>query len=183
MIIVLGSESPIKIQAHRIAFEILSSDIRGVKVPSFVPEGPYGAETFEGARNRCLVARDRHPTPSAFYTSVENGIQKYPDGSLGGEVVDFPVFHMIFPNGREMMVTGPHVVVPSTVYREWEDRVSRERGLTWADVYAERHGCDPKDPHSHLTGTPRLQFLVDTIRPVVPLVKQFLSAPDQPNLP
>jgi len=174
MIFVVGSESPIKIRAHKIAFEALDPEIRGVKVFSFVPEGPYGSETFEGARSRCIGARDQCRVHGAFYTAIENGIQQ----NLDGRVVDFPVFHIIFPNEKELMVTGPSVVVPGTIYREWEDRVSKERKLTWGDVYAERHGCDPKNPHSHLTGTPRVQLLVDTIRPIVPLVLQYLSVPD-----
>ncbi len=165
MIIVVGSTSAIKEQAFRIAFEGHPVDIRLVKAKSYVPEQPKDSETFLGARNRCRTAKTELSLDGAFYMAIENGIQ-----SRGATVVDFPVFHAIMPDGFELMATGPEVVVPSAIYEEWEQRSVGDPNLTWGDVYSMRTGCDTKDPHKHLTGTPRLQYLIDTIRPVLPVI-------------
>ncbi len=165
MIIIVGSTSAIKEQAFRIAFEGIASGIRTFDAASGVDEQPCGFETHRGARNRCMSAQMGLPLPGAAYMAIENGIKSH-----GGDTVDFAVFHAVMPDGFELSVTGPQVVVPSDIYDEWEQRSYRDNTLTWGDVYSGRRGCDRKDPHKHLTGTPRLQYLVETIRPVLPVI-------------
>lgn len=168
MILVVGSTSPIKTQAFLDAFDRVEVKILPVKATSLVPEQPCGAQTFLGARNRCFSAKVEHPVIGAFYVAIENGIKANVDEM--NEMVDFPVLHVVAPDGFEFMTTGPTMVIPLPIYEEWEQRSVGDPNLTWGDVYAEHMGCDPKDPHKHLTGTPRLQYLINTIRPVIPII-------------
>lgn len=161
MILVVGSTSKIKELAFRSVFGQLIEDIRTVKSKSLVPDGPFEEETFLGARNRCRTAKEIMPLVGAMYAAIENGLR-----FRGSDVVDFPVFHCIFPDGSELMSTGPEIVIPNSVYSEWKKSLVTHPNLTWGDVYASSTGCDPKNPHEHLTGIRRVDYLEKTLAPL-----------------
>lgn len=78
MEVIVSSQNPVKVAAARQAFAAVwpeaHLDIRGIKVPSGVPDQPRGdAETRQGALNRALNARNAEPTAD-YWVGIEGGI-------------------------------------------------------------------------------------------------------------
>ncbi len=86
MRIVVGSENPVKVEAVRRAFARVFDEeehaLEGVRVPSGVPDQPWGEEeTRRGASNRARAAAERRPDADAW-VGVEGGVAR---GAEDGE--------------------------------------------------------------------------------------------------
>ena len=94
--VIIASTNPVKIDATKKGFRKMFPDetfkFLGVKIPSGVPDQPFGEkETFIGAKNRALNARKKYPE-ALFWVGIEGGLLK--NGS------ELQAFAWIFIKGR-----------------------------------------------------------------------------------
>lgn len=161
MLIILGSRNMLKRQALALACEDAGTEamIETIEAQSRVSSQPVGwDETWRGARNRALQARDA--SPSAYGIGIENGIRK----NAAGSWEDFALGTLIDPHGNMLLSESSAVLLP-----EGAVALAQARGFTHTTVgsiLAELHGCHPQDPHSWLTDgkTSRLNLLRDMLR-------------------
>jgi inosine/xanthosine triphosphatase len=76
MLIVLGSNSPVKINATRQAFETYFDyvEVKGISVPSGIKPFPTSEEeTFQGAVNRAKAVSEMEPAD--YFVGLEGGLQ------------------------------------------------------------------------------------------------------------
>jgi len=76
MLIVLGSTSPVKIEATRQAFETYfdNVEVKGISVPSGIKPFPTSEEeTFQGAVNRARAVSEM--VQADYYVGLEGGLQ------------------------------------------------------------------------------------------------------------
>ena len=97
--ITVASLNPVKIRAAQSAFQQIfpqqTFHVRGISVPSGVPDQPLSAqETMTGARNRAENARTAEPE-SDYWVGIEGGIE---DSPLG--MTCFARVHVIGGDGR-----------------------------------------------------------------------------------
>ncbi len=79
IVVLVGSENPVKIEATKEAFEKYFENVRvmGIKVNSGVPDQPVNHQTFEGARNRALRLMEiskKQGIDADFFVGIEGGI-------------------------------------------------------------------------------------------------------------
>lgn len=156
---VLGSTSRIKMHALTLACKQanISDSMVAIKTASGVNEQPVGTEeTLQGAYNRASAAKEKYPEDCAI--GIENGIVQF-----GGTWIDLAVIVMITPTNAVLTVTS--LGLP---YAHDHVDEAREKGFettTVADIYAEKCGCDPKDPHHEITlgAMSREQILTDAL--------------------
>lgn len=158
------------------------SGVQIQQVPSAssgVPSQPVRSEIERGSRTRAAKA-SRVPPPWAFSVGIENGLRRIegvdlrryakteiqipysspravvqedstPGVQVGGDLwVDYAIITLRTPQGFEIMGRTLGVVVPHEIVQETFRR-GRETN-TWGEVFAERVGCNPNDPHSAIKG-------------------------------
>lgn len=145
MLIILGSTSPLKEEAVKVACMSLDliAAITNVVVASQVSAQPVGwEETLTGARNR---ARGAHAhAPGALALGIENGIRWNEN-----HWEDFAIIVAIRPDGQEFIFKSAVLPFPTNMVE-----IAATRGFvttTVGQVLAEHFGSNPNDPHSFLT--------------------------------
>jgi non-canonical (house-cleaning) NTP pyrophosphatase len=139
MKIILGSASDRKIQVVKKAFEVLvgnSPEITGFKADSGVPETPYDRQTFDGARNRALHARNAGVAD--FYIGLETGlVERY------GNVYEEAWCVIVSIDGKEYQGYSSGLRLPEYVLGEMK-RLNKEH-CDVMTILEERHGNLPND--------------------------------------
>jgi inosine/xanthosine triphosphatase len=82
-LVAVGSSNPVKLRAVRavVARAMPDADVRGVDVPSGVPDQPFGdALTIQGATSRAHGAR--RALDAQFGVGIEGGVVEGDDGSM-----------------------------------------------------------------------------------------------------
>jgi len=79
IVVFVGSENPVKIEATREAFLKYFDDVevKGIKIDSGVSNQPIGNETFEGAEKRAINLKrfcDENNLKGDFFVGIEGGI-------------------------------------------------------------------------------------------------------------
>ena len=80
MNLIIASKNPVKIQAAVKGFQAMfpedQMEVAAVSVPSGVSDQPMSdKETFEGAKNRALRAKDNYPNAD-FWIGIEGGLEE-----------------------------------------------------------------------------------------------------------
>lgn len=163
MNIVLGSTSPQKMDALRIALKKLEieSVVLGLKTSSGQNEQPVGFdETYKGALMRAKSAKGN----STDYVSVgiESGLFRLSEGKRFVNM-DMAIIVVLTPDGRRIVTTSSGIVFPKKLVN-----IAYVRGFsktTVGSVIAEKLGGDPTDPHATLTKgkITRMDTLVDAL--------------------
>ncbi|KAJ0166658.1 Non-canonical purine NTP phosphatase [Colletotrichum tanaceti] len=101
--IVVASKNPTKIRAAQLGFESAlpggSYDMRGVSIPSGVPDQPLSdEETLRGALNRARGARESE-TEGDYWVGIEGGIDMA-DRQEGGPIMNFAWIVVLDRHGR-----------------------------------------------------------------------------------
>lgn len=155
MKIVVASTSAIKFKAVRHALKQIPPyfdfDVRTAKAPSGVNEQPLGLEeTALGAENRLIVVERDHP--DALIISIENGLDR--------QGQDLAIIHVRGPHTGSIIELSDRIQMPQSAIEAAKDR--NLHTTTAGQVLAEQSGCQPDDPHAHLTGgkVTRLDLLV-----------------------
>jgi non-canonical (house-cleaning) NTP pyrophosphatase len=163
MKVILASQSPLKIEACRVAFaNVADIELVALKVPSHVSEQPFGDETLQGAFNR-LNEAFALVQDGDLYIAIENGLFEE-----NGEIVDRAAI-MTFQPDDDFNVHFSRSVAFSKRY-VLEAQARGFDKVTVGDVMQE-HGViqDAKDPHKSICGTSRKDILVDTLKAVLKL--------------
>ncbi len=157
--IVVGSESPLKIEAVKAAVAELglAADIVAMKTGSGVPPQPYGRqETVQGALTRALMAQGAHP--GAYAVGIENGLMP-----IGMQVCDVAYVVVLTPDAGLYAMPSEPVAVPDDLVVAC---LGADQMITAGELQAERDGGDPADPHRAWSGgkTDRATILKAAIR-------------------
>ncbi|HNR47594.1 MAG TPA: inosine/xanthosine triphosphatase [Anaerolineaceae bacterium] len=85
--VVVASKNPVKIESAQLGFARMfpsrSYDFIGVSVPSGVSAQPFSdLETYQGARQRALNARQAHPDAD-YWVGIEGGVDTLMDDLIG----------------------------------------------------------------------------------------------------
>lgn len=147
--VVVGSRSPIKLEAVRKAVEALGleAEIVGADCASGVPPQPYGREqTIEGAANRARQVTGVRG--DVYAVGIENGL--VPCGA--GRVEDVAYVAVYAPSGRRFIRRSAGVPVPPPLV---EAVLKGGQLVTAGALEAELSGCDPADPHVVWSGGKR----------------------------
>lgn len=169
--ILLGSQSPLKVQAATNSFAREAIRLYGLtpsdagaavkvvpfKAASNVNEQPFGYhETLSGAKNRLAntkTAAAEANISADFVATIENGIIPFSTTpSTETTFIDMP-FVLIenLATGQQFLATGCGLPVPAEYVEE-----ARKRGFDKGHVgmvLCEKFGssCKPNDPHSYMT--------------------------------
>ncbi len=109
--VLVGSENPVKIDAVKEAFGYYfdAVDVKGIVVPSFVPEQPVNSQTFEGAKNRAIMLRKANAAGSLgadYCVGIEGGIAE-----IYSRWFVFGSMCVLDTKGRMSFGISPHVEV------------------------------------------------------------------------
>ena len=146
MEIIVGSESPIKLDATRDAVARLvgSAIVEGRPTLSGVPDQPFGDfEAICGAMSRAsaIEAQTRDLEVRPYAVGIESGV--VPRGR-GSRFCDLAYVVVVSPVGDIVVRRSLAVSVPA-------DLVEQSRASGWrttcGQLEAARSGCDPNDPH------------------------------------
>lgn len=109
MKVLVGSTNPVKVEAVKEAFYAYFKDVDvyGLKAKSGVPAQPRDEETFDGARNRALMLKDKE---ADFFVGIESGIIQ-----LHKKWFAFGCIYVLNKEGREGYGTTPLFQLPDTV--------------------------------------------------------------------
>ena len=151
--VLVGSKTALKLSAVKAA---LSADVvEGVSVPSGVNDQPVGVEmTVSGARNRMAAALHSGAFKKGdfhFVVAIENGMVRMEGSEEGADErwVDLAVVIVYdCQSGLDAVATSVGVEFPPADVFEWAEGGSEG---TVGALIAKRSGCDPQDPHAHLT--------------------------------
>ena len=170
MLIVLASTSQIKQTALKEALSELGVSeytLKAVKAFSNVNEQPINQETYDGARQRLIHAREQFPNAD-ITVSIENGL--FTDSDV--QYIDRAVImaQTLDNKIRDVLTEG---VEFSNIYVD--EAASREGGFTkWTagQIMAERALVkDDSDPHVDLSGISRAVYLknglVKLLKPII----------------
>jgi inosine/xanthosine triphosphatase len=118
MLVLVGSQNPVKIGAVRDVFEqyFPGPEVRGVEVDSGVPAQPVGDDTFVGAQNRALalLALNQEHGPAASYCcGLEGGIAR-----LAGHWFTFGVVCLADTAGHCGFGVSPMFELPAAVVEQ-----------------------------------------------------------------
>lgn len=163
IVIKLGSQSELKIQATRLAFAAEASRMPGqpqieifaIKAASEVNEQPFGyEETLRGARNRLAnTKKDPSAAAATFVVTIENGILQFSDpNTTKPSYIDMPF--VIVENlltGKQYFTTGCGMPLSSDLVEEAQRRGFDKFhvGMLIYEKYGDQ--CNKNDPHSFLT--------------------------------
>ncbi len=160
--IIVGSESPIKLEAVQDALNALKlqiNDIVGIKTNSGVPEQPFGfVNGWKGARNRVQEAIRKFTEKTGdgdWFLGIENMIYAGPvQDSCGAQYNDLACItlkpgpfcadnHLIY-EAMSASVQIPREFVEKSRESQW--------GITAAEFMSAEHPeMNPKDPHLWIT--------------------------------
>jgi inosine/xanthosine triphosphatase len=115
MLILVGSENPVKISATRKAFERFYEgvSVKGMSVSSGVSDMPVNEETTMGAFNRANELKnlsERENLNADFFVGIEGGI-----GKFFGEWFSFGMMCVIDKEGKRSLGSSPHFQLPPSV--------------------------------------------------------------------
>ena len=118
MKVLVGSQNPVKIEAVKDAFSKYFGDVEviGMKVPSNVPDQPFGEDTYKGAKNRALALKklsEEQDIDADFFVGVEGGVIK-----LYGTWLQFGGMCIIDKKGRTSFGASPHYPLPDCVVEQ-----------------------------------------------------------------
>lgn len=157
--IVVGSKSPIKIEAVKAAANALGleAEVVGIETASGVPSQPFGQQqTLNGALARALSAQATDP--EAYGIGIENGL--IVEGPM---MTDVAIVAVLTPAIDLVWLRSEAVPVPGDLAREsWNSGQTKTAGA----LEAERSGCDPADPHRVWSDgrTDRMTILTAAVR-------------------
>lgn len=162
MKIILGSDSPQKIEAVRLACARipLIAKVTGIKTNSGQNEQPVGFhETYNGACTRASTAKANKTDVIAI--GIESGIFcHYKSKSV---TLDIAVIVILPMEGHQIVTTSMGLVLPEK-YVETARRIGFQN-TTVGSVIAEKLGGDTRDPHAALTDgkITRIETLTDAL--------------------
>ncbi|MFA6158025.1 MAG: inosine/xanthosine triphosphatase [Candidatus Paceibacterota bacterium] len=140
MKIILGSTNNRKIEVVKKALKTVTGnfpEVFGFKADSKVPETPYDKQTFDGARNRAVQARDE-AGDADMYIGLESGlIERY------GNVYEEAWCYILTKDGREYSGYSSGLRLPDYVLSEMK-RLNKEH-CDVMTILEERHGNLPND--------------------------------------
>ena len=147
--IIVGSQSPIKINAIKDAFR--SFTVIGVNCNSSVHEQPVGLEeTEKGARHRAKCAFDSFKNMNLYYAiGIENGMVSTENGW-----VDLAAIVIIDHSGKETTLWSEEIKIPEEAVRSCMNANGREF-RNWSPL---------KDPHFEISGKSRQNILSDALK-------------------
>lgn len=118
---------------------------------SLIADQPVGFdETLRGARNRMAALLASGMAEGAdFAVAIENGLLQGRDGTTETWLDIGVVVLRNMQKRTEAVGSSCGVTFPTAAVGEWIE--GGEEGTVGAVLAAER-GCDPHDPHAHLTG-------------------------------
>ena len=175
MIIAVGSENKVKLEAVKRGFEnagYTDITIIGKNVPSGIPEQPFGhEETLTGARNRARNTLTHFPDADLII-GIESGVME--------DNCDAAIIYCLIKDEDyeiEHYALSEKVKFPNECIDE-----ARKRGFDTVTVgqIMQELGIvkDQKDPHLSLTGKSRTDYLTNTI---TQLVDDILRATPSPR--
>jgi len=119
MKIILGSASERKVEiAAQVAkqlFGVDEAEVVGLAVASGVPDTPYDRQTFDGARNRAISARDHDPE-AEYWVGLESGlVERY------GHFYEESWAAVINKEGREYYGYSSGLKVPDYILKRMKE--------------------------------------------------------------
>ena len=135
MKIIVGSRNPVKLAAVTDAFSRFFKGIEtiGIDVNSGVSNQPFGDETFKGATNRAMRARDS--TNGDFFVGIEGGVV-----NLVGRWFSFGVVCIIDKDGKRGYGLTPFFELSNQIVKKIKegkelgdvvDELTGEKGMRW----------------------------------------------------
>ncbi len=118
MLILVGSENPVKINAAEKSFSQFYENVvvKGFAVPSGVSDMPVNEETTKGAFNRANELKklnEREKLNADFFVGIEGGI-----GKFFGEWFSFGMMCVIDKEGKRSFGSSPHFQLPPGVIKK-----------------------------------------------------------------
>lgn len=159
--IIIASKNPIKINATKLGFQKVYSNIdfecEGVSVPSDVSDQPMtNQETLQGAINRATHAKNGFPN-AAFWVGIEGGIEK-----VGEEMMAFAWIVIVSTEATGKARTGTFFLPPKVV-----ELINQGKELGEADdiVFGHSNSKQKNGAVGILTGNliDRTQFYVEAM--------------------
>jgi non-canonical (house-cleaning) NTP pyrophosphatase len=151
--VIVGSLSPIKLEAVRIGFGP-GFEVVGVDVKSDVPDQPFGIEIIEyGATNRCRRSAIADPTGDIFI-GMESGLIH---SGLATWFDSAAIAHCR-RRGKIIIDHTDRLVIPD----KYIDLV-KMANCTVGQAVESCLGGDPKDPHTTLSNRSRLDRISEAV--------------------
>lgn len=184
MKLVVGSTSAIKKDATALALLRigLKLPLLSISAPSGVNEQPFEfSETFRGAYCRALVALLKCPDAN-IGVGIENGLFKHNGGTADRAVCVLIVRSSEAPeHWKYSSGIGAPVMFPTDAVE-----IARKRGFTTTTagqvLHEQNSAIIADNPHLHLTGRSRVDYLADTLQQVMVTLQLQGSLPPSPPL-
>ena len=182
VLILVGSENPVKLESVRVAFSQYFNpvDVVGRKVPSFVPDQPLNGDTYLGARNRVQELQKlnlREQLNADFFVGIEGGVvEMYGTWMCNG------VMYIMDRLGKSSYGTSAHFQLPPSVLDKVKEGI--ELGdLT--DALTGQHNTKQKGGViAYLTKGAmdrKALYVPGLIVALVPFVNREIYFPEQPK--
>jgi len=153
--VLVASEAAIKLAAAETAFDhyVQLADgqvaVGGCSVPSGVNAQPVGhEEILRGARKRLEGAAEVGTAGVDFVVAIENGLVELQPGRFWD--LAWVIVRRV-EDGEESMAVTSGVEFPAADVQAARALPGGLASNTVGQVIAKRSGCDPQDPHSHVT--------------------------------
>lgn len=177
MRVLVGSTNPVKRGSVEEAFGLFfdAPVVRGIAVPSGVPDQPINDETLFGARNR---ARSLRAGPEArevdYFVGIEGGIIEQAE-----RVFAFGGMCVIDRHGREALGSSPYFELPPRVARQV--LAGRELGLVMDEMTGQQDSKHRGGAIGHFTRgvmDRRALYVAGLVVTLVPFLNQTLYFDD-----
>ncbi len=147
MKVLVGSTNPVKRASVEEAFGLFfdTPHVRGVAVPSGVPDQPVNDETLIGARNRATALRALRAARGVdYFVGIEGGIVEQAE-----RVFAFGGMCVVDRQGREALGSSPHFELPPDVAREV--LAGRELGMVMDEMTGQQNSKHKGGAIGHFT--------------------------------